>query len=127
MQRIYPPPRRGILHIPKGIRVVTHSPTSKRALAVSDDTDLLHTRVLLLESQGYMVEGVASHNEAMSLLLTTDFDLVLFGRNSSLFGSHLDERIRSKCFVLKVRSCTEASSTLKPRCQQSVPTRRSIL
>jgi hypothetical protein len=60
MQRTYPPPRRGILQIPKGIRVVTHSPTLKRVLAVSDHTDLLHARVLLLESQGYMVEAVAT-------------------------------------------------------------------
>jgi DNA-binding response OmpR family regulator len=60
---------------------VTDSPTLKRVLAVSDDLDLLHTRVLLLESQSYIVEAVANDNEAMNLLLTTDFDLVLLGRN----------------------------------------------
>lgn len=113
-----------IVHIPKGIRAVTDSPTLKRVLAVSDDLDLLHTRVLLLESQGYIVEAVANDNEAMNLLLTTDFDLVLLGSNSSLFGNHLDRRIRHKypkMLTLKIQSATEELSIYASRTVDTVP------
>ena len=71
-----------------------------------------------------MVEAVASDNEAMSLLLTTDFDLVLLGRNSSLFGSHLDERIRHKypkMLTLKIQSATEELSIYASRTVDAVP------
>lgn len=103
---------------------MTGAHTLKRILAVSPDSNLLHTRVLLLESQGYRVNSVDTDDEAMSLLSTTDFDLVLLGEESSLFGEQLDERIRRKypkMLTLKIQSTDEELSLYVSRTVDAVP------
>jgi len=65
----------------------------KRILVVADDRPLRTTRVFLLESEGYRVECVESDDEAMTMLLTETYDLVLLGRNSLKIVNEADASI----------------------------------
>jgi CheY-like chemotaxis protein len=56
---------------------------AKRILVVAHNRPLKETRVSLLESQGYRVESVETDDDAMTLLETEHFDLVLLGHQSS--------------------------------------------
>jgi DNA-binding NtrC family response regulator len=68
----------------------------KRILVVADDRPLRISRVSLLESEGYRVDSVSSDDEAISLLETQAFDLILLGRNSYLDRKNIDQRLREK-------------------------------
>lgn len=50
---------------------------SKAILNVGHDPELLHTRGLLLQSAGYIVESASSVPDAIKLLPTHDFGLVI--------------------------------------------------
>jgi hypothetical protein len=67
---------------------------TKGILVVAHDRPLRATRVSLLEQQGYLVQSVELDNEAMVLLETEAFDLVLIGRKSLLPKKGIDQRLR---------------------------------
>jgi hypothetical protein len=98
--------------------------TAKRILVISLDVELGHSRALLLESQGYRVDTVATDDEAMLMLESTNFDLVLLGRDSLLFEKRLDERIRQKYpnqLTLKIQPVDEEISLYPSRTVDSGP------
>ena len=64
------------------------TPLSKRILVVSHDTLLRSTRVAILERAGYSVISIATDDDAMELLETEQFDLLLVGRKSERPGQH---------------------------------------
>jgi DNA-binding response OmpR family regulator len=65
-------------------------------LVVAHDRPLKETRVSLLESQGYSVDSVETDDDAMKLLETEDFDLVLLGHRSVLRKKGMDQRLRER-------------------------------
>ena len=71
------------------------SGTPKRILVVAQDASLRETRAMLLRSAGYTVEPVASDNDALKLLETDQFDLVLLGRDSGA-SIGIDQRLQEK-------------------------------
>ena len=64
------------------------TPLSKLILVVSHDTLLRSTRVAILERAGYSVISIATDDDAMELLETEQFDLLLVGRKSERPGQH---------------------------------------
>lgn len=104
---------------------MTDSTPLKRIMAVSPDSHLLQSRVLLLKSQGYEVEPVLNDDDAMSLLINTDFDLVLLGEEDSRhFGEQLDERFRRKypkMLLLKIQSTNHDLSVYASRMVDAEP------
>jgi DNA-binding NtrC family response regulator len=70
---------------------------SKRILVVSDDRILGFSRTALLQKAGYQAIRVDSDDEAMSLLETEAFDLVLLGRDPIRRNrKSLDRRLRER-------------------------------
>ena len=70
---------------------------SKRILVVSDDRILGFSRTALLQKAGYQATWVDSDDEAMSLLETEAFDLVLLGRDAlQRPRKPLDHRLRER-------------------------------
>jgi hypothetical protein len=97
---------------------------TKRILAVSLDLELGRTRFLLLHVQGYKVDCAASDDDAMRMLESIDFDLVLLGRDSLLFEKRLAQRIRQKYpkqLTLKIEPVEETVSLYASRTVDSVP------
>jgi hypothetical protein len=87
----------------------------KRILVVADDRPLRTTRVALLESEGYRVQSVESDDEAMAMLLTETYDLVLLGRNSELHKKGIDQRLREKYpDLLTLKIVNEADASIWP-------------
>jgi hypothetical protein len=75
---------------------LTMNPSPQRILVVSHDTMLRSTRVAILERAGYSVMSVAADDDAMKLLETEHFDLVLIGRKSEGPRQARDQRLREK-------------------------------
>jgi hypothetical protein len=71
------------------------SVTFKRILVVAQNAPLRETRVMLLSAAGYTVTSVSSDDDALRLLETDRFDLVLLGRSSET-SVGLDESLREK-------------------------------
>lgn len=91
---------------------------------VADDRPLKLSRVKLLESQGYRVEAVETDDDAMTMLDTEHFDLVLLGRQSALPRKGIDQRIRERfpnLATLKIEVPGEPHSTYPTRITDSVP------
>jgi response regulator RpfG family c-di-GMP phosphodiesterase len=87
----------------------------RRILVVADDRPLRTTRVFLLESEAYHVECVESDDEAMTMLLTETYDLVLLGRNSELHKKGIDQRLREKYpHLLTLKIVNEADASIWP-------------
>jgi hypothetical protein len=87
----------------------------KRILVVADDRPLRTTRVSLLESEGYRVESVESDDDAMTMLLTEAYDLVLLGRNSDLHKKGIDQRLREKYpHLLTLKIVNEVDASIWP-------------
>jgi response regulator RpfG family c-di-GMP phosphodiesterase len=96
-------------------RVLEKPSMPKRILVVADDRPLRTTRVFLLESEGYRVECVESDDEAMTMLLTETYDLVLLGRNSELHKKGIDQRLREKYpHLLTLKIVNEADASIWP-------------
>jgi DNA-binding response OmpR family regulator len=51
--------------------------TARRILWVDDEIDLLKPHLLFLEQRGYRVDAVANGDDALSLLRSSPYDLVL--------------------------------------------------
>jgi hypothetical protein len=87
----------------------------KRILVVADDRPLGTSRVSLLESEGYRVECVESDDEAMTMLLTETYDLVLLGRDSEFHKKGIDQRLREKYpNLLTLKIVNEADASVWP-------------
>jgi DNA-binding NtrC family response regulator len=87
----------------------------KRILVVADDRPLRASRVSLLESEGYRVESAESDDDAMSMLLTEVYDLVLLGRNSEMHKKGIDQRLREKYpYLLTLKIVNEADASIWP-------------
>jgi DNA-binding NtrC family response regulator len=87
----------------------------KRILVVADDRPLRTSRVSLLESEGYRVESVESDDDAMIMLLTEAYDLVLLGRNSELHRKGIDQRLREKYpHLMTLKIVNEADVSIWP-------------
>jgi CheY-like chemotaxis protein len=100
------------------------SSAPKSVLIVSDDEMLLTTRSALLKTYGYNVTAVESDDEAISLLETEGFDLVLIGRKTDLPTIEIDERIRErhpKLLVLKIEELDVAARGFASRDTDSDP------
>jgi hypothetical protein len=100
------------------------SSVPKSVLIVSQDDMLRTTRAALLKTGGYEVTAVASDNEAMALLETRTFDLVLVGRKTDLPIIEIDERLRTrhpKLLVLKIEDLEESAGGFADRKTDSNP------
>ena|ERR1700733_5068447 len=103
---------------------LTMNPSPKRILVVSHDTMLRSTRVAILERAGYSVMSVATDDDAMKLLETEQFDLVLIGRTSESTLQALDQRLREKYLklrVLKIQPRGDAASDYSSRTTDALP------
>jgi DNA-binding response OmpR family regulator len=83
-------------HRVRAYYLLTTMTPPKRILVVSHETMLRSTRVAILERAGYSVMSVATDDEAMKLLETEQFDLVLVGRKCESHRQALDQRLREK-------------------------------
>jgi CheY-like chemotaxis protein len=96
----------------------------KLILVVAEDRPLRRSRVGLLEHENYVVESVESDDEAMKLLLTRRFDLVLLGRNSDLQKTGIDQRIREQypdLLTLKIETAGQRHTQYPSRVTDSAP------
>ena len=96
----------------------------KRILVVSDDQMLRTTRVSILEKAGYAVCSAATADDAMGLLETESFDLILLGQEFRITGRGLDQRLREKypnLLTLKIQPTDDMVSLYLSRTTDSVP------
>jgi CheY-like chemotaxis protein len=96
----------------------------KSVLVVSDHEMLRVTRAALLKTGGYEVTAARTDNEAMALLETRTFDLVLIGGTRDLPIIEIDERIRErypKLLVLKIDEWDAAARGFADRETDSSP------
>jgi len=73
------------------------------------------TRVSILEKAGYTVFSVVTDDDAMKLLETEQFDLILLGRRSQIPRTGLDQRLREKypnLLTLKIKPTGDIVSSL---------------
>jgi CheY-like chemotaxis protein len=97
---------------------------ARRILVVAHDRPLKETRVSLLQSQGDQVASVETDDDAMKLLETEDFDLVLLGHQSGLPIKGIDQRLREKfpnLATLKIERAGERHSVYPTRITDSAP------
>jgi hypothetical protein len=69
---------------------------AKRILVVAHDRPLKESRVSLLQSQGYSVDSIEIDDDAMKLLETEHFDLVLLGHQSTFPIKGIDQRLKER-------------------------------
>jgi CheY-like chemotaxis protein len=96
----------------------------KRILVVAHDSLLRATRVTLLERAGYSVESVITDDEAMKLLETERFDLILLGRKSQIPKTGLDQRLRERypdLLTLKIQPGGDIVSLYPSRTTDALP------
>jgi DNA-binding NtrC family response regulator len=96
----------------------------KRILVVSHDTTLRASRVAILERAGYAVASVVTDDDAMALLETEQFDLVLIGRKSESPKDALDKRLRERhpnLLVLKIQPKIDMESNYPSRTTDPFP------
>lgn len=89
----------------------------KSILVVAHDRPLRETRVQLLRDAGFTVQSVESDDDAMAILETEQFDLILLGRNSELPRKQIDQRLREKypdLLILKIQSAGEIERSIYP-------------
>jgi CheY-like chemotaxis protein len=111
-------------HSAQFIRSFNMAPEKKSILIVAHDGNLLQTRKMLLEHAGYTVAAVVSDDEAMTLLETKVFDLILLGRASKIQQLGLDQRLRQKypnLLTLKIQPDGDIVSTYPSRITDAVP------
>ena len=100
------------------------SSVPKSVLLVSHDEMLRTTRSALLKTGGYEVTAVATDDEAMALLESERFDLVLIGRKTTRLVTEIDERLRErypKQLVLKIEDLDVADIGFATRDTDSNP------
>jgi hypothetical protein len=96
----------------------------KRILVVSHDPVLRDSRSALLLSAGYAVSAAGRDEDAMALMETNSFDVVLIGRNSHWPKKGLDERVRAlhpHQLIVKIAQAGEPRSSFCSRITDPVP------
>jgi CheY-like chemotaxis protein len=96
----------------------------KRILVVAHDQMLRTTRVSILEKQGYTVSSAVTDDDAMALLKTEKFDLILLGRKSQIPKTGLDQRLREKypnLMTLKIQPGGDIVSLFPTRTTDALP------
>jgi DNA-binding NtrC family response regulator len=89
----------------------------KSILVVAHDRPLREARVQLLQYAGFTVKSVETDDDAMAILETEQFDLILLGRNSRLPQKQIDQRLREKypdLLILKIQSAGETERSIYP-------------
>jgi hypothetical protein len=84
----------------------------KRILVVGHGQPLRDTQIALLRDHGYHVEAVDTDDQAMTILETEQFDLILIGQDSVMPRKGIDQRIREKypnLLTLKIQAEPSAS------------------
>ena len=98
--------------------------TPKCILVVSDDEMLRTTRVSILEKAGYAACSTATADDAMGLLETERFDLILLGQECCITNKGLGQRLREKypnLLTLKIQPPDDMVSLYLSRTTDSVP------
>ena len=95
--------------------------TAKRILVVANEKPLRESRAMLLESAGYSVVSVCSDEDALSLLKTESFGLVLIGRNTDSPVA-LDRLLRAEYPTLLTLKIDGLESKYPSRITDAVPT-----
>jgi DNA-binding response OmpR family regulator len=101
-------------------------PLPKRILVVAHDAMVRTTRVYLLKRAGYTVESVSTDDDAMRLLETELFDLILIGRKSQIPEAGLDQRLRKRhpnLLILKIEPEGDIVSPYPSRTTDPLPQR----
>ena len=96
----------------------------KRILVVAHDRPLQKSRVHMLEAEGYSVEAVETDDDAIAMLLSERFDLILLGRTSRFAKFGIDQRIRERypdALVLKIEPTYPMGSKYPSRIVDSEP------
>ena len=96
----------------------------KRILVVAHDRMLRTTRVSILENEGYTVSSAVTDDDAMTLLETEQFDLILLGRKSQVPKMGLDQRLREKhpnLLIFKIQPAGDVVSLFPTRTTDAVP------
>jgi DNA-binding NtrC family response regulator len=96
----------------------------KRILVVAHDALLRTTRTFLLEGAGYIVESAVTDDDAMKLLETEQFDLILLGRKSQTPKKGLDQRLRERhpnLLTLKIQPGGDIVSLYPSRTTDALP------
>jgi CheY-like chemotaxis protein len=94
----------------------------KRVLVVANDTTLRTTRVTILEKAGFTVASVLRDDDAMKMLETEQFDLVLIGKSDA--PDNLDQRLRKRypdLLILKIVPKDESTGVHSSRTTDSNP------
>jgi DNA-binding NtrC family response regulator len=95
----------------------------KKILIVAHNPPVRETRGMLLDSAGdYALTSVSSDDDAMAILETEAFDLVLIGRSSRYYKKGLDQRIRERHPNMLVLKIDNVFSSFPSRMTDSVPT-----
>jgi len=92
-----------------------HGVRKSRVLWVDDEVDLLRPHVMMLEEEGYRVDGIMNGPDALALLERETYDLVLLDEQMpGLRGLEVLEQIRKRAPHLPVVMVTksETSATL---------------
>jgi hypothetical protein len=82
------------------------------------------TRVSILEKAGYTACSTVTADDAMGLLETESFDLILLGQEFRITGRGLDQRSREKypnLLTLKIQPTDDMVSVYLSRTTDSVP------
>jgi CheY-like chemotaxis protein len=95
--------------------------TAKRILVVANEKPLRESRAMLLESASYSVISVSSDEDALKLLETENFDLILLGRNTDSPVA-LDQLLRAKYPTLLTLKIDGLESEYPSRITDAVPT-----
>jgi hypothetical protein len=70
-----------------------------------------------LQDAGFTVKSVESDDDAMVILETEQFDLILLGRKSELPRKQIDQRLRERypdLLILKIQSAGEMERSIYP-------------
>ena len=94
--------------------------TAKRILVVANEKPLRDSRAMLLDSAGYSVVSVCSDGDALSLLESETFDLILLGCNTDSEVA-LDKLLRAKYPTLLTLKIDGLESKYPSRITDAVP------
>ena len=96
----------------------------KRILVVAHDRMLRTTRVSILDQACYTVSSAETDDDAVALLETEQFDLILQGRKSQVPKTGLAQRLREKhpnLLILKIQPAGDVVSLFPTRTTDAVP------
>jgi DNA-binding response OmpR family regulator len=110
--------------LPTGLRSPNEALVKKSILVVAHDEMLRNTRSAMLLRAGYSVAVASNGDDAMVLMATNPYDLVVVGRNSIGTQKGLDERLREvypKQLIVKIAQSGEMGSEFVSKVTNSEP------